>query len=74
MKNNIKFFGLGLLEAIPDWALLANVDVNDANGDGISGKANYVWNIQKGKKTIGKFGWKAGAPSLIQQIAVKRFN
>lgn len=62
-------FGLGLLEAIPDWALLANEDVNDANGDGISGKANYVWNIQKGKKTIGKFGWKAGAPSLIQQIA-----
>lgn len=62
-------FGLGLLEAIPDWALLANEDVIDANGDGISGKANYVWNIQKGKKTIGKFGWKAGAPSLIQQIA-----
>lgn len=62
-------FGLGLLEAIPDWALLANEDVNDANGDGISGKANYVWNIQKSKKTIGKFGWKAGAPSLIQQIA-----
>ncbi len=62
-------FGLGLLEAISDNSILANQDIYDADGDGISGKANYVWNIQKQKKTIGKFGWKAGAPSLIQQIA-----
>ena len=62
-------FGLGLLEAIPDWAIQANEDVNDADGDGISGKVNYVWNILKQQKTIGKFGWKAGAPSLLQQIA-----
>lgn len=62
-------FGLGLLEAIPDASILANEDVNDANGDGISGKANYVWNIIEKKKTIGKFGWKAGSPSLIQQTA-----
>ncbi len=62
-------FGLGLLEAIPDANILANEDVSDANGDGISGKANYVWNVIEKKKTIGKFGWKAGSPSLIQQTA-----
>lgn len=62
-------FGLGLLEAIGDQTILQNQDIYDADGDGISGKANYVWNILKQKKTIGKFGWKAGAPTLIQQIA-----
>ena len=62
-------FGLGLLEAIPDWAIIANADENDANGDGISGKVNYVWNVLKEEKTIGKFGWKAGNPTLLQQSA-----
>lgn len=62
-------FGLGLLEAISEATILANEDVNDSDGDGISGKANYVWNIQKQKATIGRFGWKANSPTLIQQIA-----
>lgn len=62
-------FGLGLLEAIPDWAILSNADENDANGDGISGRANEVWDVVKQQKSIGKFGWKASAPSLLQQVA-----
>ena len=35
--------GLGLLEAIPESEIVARADPNDANGDGIKGKANYVW-------------------------------
>ncbi|HET6225823.1 MAG TPA: di-heme oxidoredictase family protein [Bacteroidia bacterium] len=62
-------FGLGLLEAIPEWAIVQNADETDANGDGISGKANYVWNVVKNEKSIGRFGWKAGAPTLLQQVA-----
>lgn len=62
-------FGLGLLEAIPDWAIRANADENDVNGDGISGKVNEVWNVVKKQKSIGKFGWKASAPTLLQQVA-----
>ncbi len=62
-------FGLGLLEAIPDWAILANVDENDANGDGISGRVNEVWNVVTHQKAIGKFGWKASAPTVLQQVA-----
>jgi CxxC motif-containing protein (DUF1111 family) len=61
-------FGLGLLEAIPDWALLANQDLFDSNGDGISGKANSVWNVKDQKMSIGRFGWKAGSPTLLQQV------
>jgi CxxC motif-containing protein (DUF1111 family) len=61
--------GLGLLEAIPEQAILANVDENDQNGDGISGRPNYVWDYEKKQKTIGRFGWKANQPNLKQQVA-----
>lgn len=62
-------FGLGLLEAIPEATILANEDPNDANNDGISGVANRVWDAAAQQTTIGRFGWKAGAPNLIQQTA-----
>jgi CxxC motif-containing protein (DUF1111 family) len=62
-------FGLGLLEAIPTATLLAKEDPNDANNDGISGVANRVWDAAASKTVIGRFGWKAGAPDLIQQTA-----
>ncbi|RYZ43359.1 MAG: thiol oxidoreductase, partial [Sphingobacteriales bacterium] len=35
-------FGLGLLELLPEETILSNVDEQDANGDGISGRVNYV--------------------------------
>ena len=35
-------FGAGLIEAIPDAALLALADEHDANGDGISGRPNWT--------------------------------
>lgn len=61
--------GLGLLEAIADADLLANADPDDADGDGISGRANQVWDIASASSRIGRFGWKAGQPSLAQQNA-----
>jgi CxxC motif-containing protein (DUF1111 family) len=62
-------FGLGLLEAIDESDILSHADVNDANDDQISGKPNYVWNVLAGKKTLGRFGWKANNPTLLQQSA-----
>jgi CxxC motif-containing protein (DUF1111 family) len=59
--------GLGLLEAIPEQDILAREDINDTDGDGFSGKANYVWDVLKQKKVLGRFGWKAAAPNLLQQ-------
>jgi CxxC motif-containing protein (DUF1111 family) len=59
--------GLGLLEAIPDETLLAATDPQDSDGDGISGRVNQVWDIAKGDLAIGRFGWKAGMPTLDQQ-------
>jgi len=62
-------FGLGLLEAIPEATILALADPDDRDGDGISGRANLVWDITRARATLGRFGWKAGAPSLFQQAA-----
>ncbi|PID46564.1 MAG: thiol oxidoreductase [Proteobacteria bacterium] len=60
--------GLGLIDAINDTDILANVDANDKNGDGISGRANYVWDVAQQKTTLGRFGWKANQPNLDQQV------
>jgi CxxC motif-containing protein (DUF1111 family) len=61
--------GLGLLEAVPEKQLLAWVDPKDANDDGISGRANQVWDVSKQSEALGRFGWKAEQPSLRQQAA-----
>ncbi|NQX85418.1 MAG: c-type cytochrome [Flavobacteriaceae bacterium] len=61
--------GLGFIDALPESEILKNVDEFDANNDGISGRANYTWNVQTQTTEIGKFGWKANEPSLKQQIA-----
>lgn len=62
-------FGLGLLEAIPETSILAQEDVNDVDGDGISGKANYVWDPETQSKKLGRFGWKANTASILVQSA-----
>jgi CxxC motif-containing protein (DUF1111 family) len=63
------FFGLGLLQNIPEAALLALADENDANGDGISGRPNYVWDAFLGRRMIGRFGLKANTATLLTQVA-----
>ena len=65
----LSVFGLGLLEAIPEDTILAYADETDVNGDGISGKPNYVWDVIQQRYTLGRFGWKANQPTLLQQVA-----
>ncbi|MFP2904944.1 di-heme oxidoredictase family protein [Pyxidicoccus sp. 3LFB2] len=62
-------FGLGLLEAIPEEAILALADAGDRDGDGVSGRPNRVLSTRTGKAELGRFGWKANQPSLEQQVA-----
>jgi CxxC motif-containing protein (DUF1111 family) len=61
--------GLGLLEAIPAEAILANAARQAQRNDGIHGRANLVWDASQGTRVLGRFGWKAGQPSLDQQNA-----
>ncbi len=64
-----QMIGLGLLENISEEDILANEDAEDKDGDGISGKANYVWNRVTWAKSLGRFGWKANEPNMEQQVA-----
>ncbi len=61
--------GLGLLEAIDEADLLAAADPDDADGDGISGRANLVWSAETGQVMPGRFGWKAGKATIADQSA-----
>ncbi|MCH2133383.1 MAG: hypothetical protein MK116_06510 [Phycisphaerales bacterium] len=61
--------GLGLLEAISAATILSLEDPDDQDGDGISGRANQVWDPQSRSTVLGRFGWKANQPNLQQQTA-----
>jgi len=60
--------GLGLLDAITDKDILSLADPEDNNNDGISGRANYVWDAAQQKTVLGRFGWKANQPNIAQQV------
>lgn len=62
-------FGSGLLEAIPEAQILERNDPDDANGDGISGRANRVWDIRAGRVVLGRIAWKANQPDVAHQTA-----
>jgi len=66
--------GLGLLEAITDDDILSLVDEHDADGDGISGRPNIVWDVLAQDTRIGRFGWKAEQPTGGQQAADAAHN
>lgn len=62
--------GLGLLERVSESDILSLADEFDADGDGISGRPNYVWDaVNQESNVLGRFGWKANQPSLHQQVA-----
>ncbi|MCE7026503.1 c-type cytochrome [Jiella sp. CBK1P-4] len=61
--------GLGLVEQIETADILANADPNDADGDGISGRASMARDPETGEFVLGRFGWKATTPSIKVQSA-----
>jgi len=75
--------GLGFFEAVPDATLLSLADENDTNGDGISGRPNWIrapqyslirnGTIIHNGRYIGRFGKKAAVYDLLQQT-VNAYN
>jgi len=64
-------FGVGLLEAVPAEDIVALADADDADDDGISGRANLVPDPSSpdGAPVLGRFGWKAAVPTVEEQNA-----
>ncbi|MGC6508834.1 MAG: di-heme oxidoredictase family protein [Myxococcota bacterium] len=60
--------GMGLLEAIPLSRLEELSDPNDEDGDGVSGKLNWVWDVEKDTYSVGRFGWKSEMPTVRAQV------
>lgn len=58
-------FGLGLIEAIAEEAIVAQADPEDQDGDGISGRAAWVLDLATNQIRLGRFGWKAQQASLL---------
>jgi len=75
--------GLGYIEAVPDATILALADPNDSDGDGISGRPDWIniptycvlrpSTIENNGKYIGRFGKKAAVYDLLQQT-VNAYN
>ena len=63
-----QLIGMGLLEAVPAEAVLARADPEDADEDGISGRANFVWSPHEGGRRLGRFGWKANTAVVEDQV------
>lgn len=61
--------GLGLLEAIPESAILELADPDDADNDDISGRPQIVRDPESGVPRLGRFGYKAAQPTVRHQIA-----
>ncbi|MBI3696663.1 MAG: hypothetical protein HY238_17715 [Acidobacteria bacterium] len=64
-RISIPLFGGGLVEAIPDEAIVALEDPEDRNGDGIKGRAARIVDVATGRERIGRFGWKAQQATLL---------
>lgn len=60
-------FGLGLLEKVSAADMQRMAD--EPKADGVRGKVNQVWSVERQRLEPGRFGLKANQPDLLQQIA-----
>jgi CxxC motif-containing protein (DUF1111 family) len=59
--------GMGLIDAVPEDAISALAASTAA--EGISGRPNRVWDVERKRFALGRFGLKANHPTLRQQVA-----
>lgn len=64
-RKSLPLFGNGLVEGVPDADLIALEDPDDLDGDGVSGRAARVFDLETQSELVGRFGWKAQQARLI---------
>ena len=68
-RKSIPLFGAGLVEAISDATLTGLADPNDSDGDGVSGRVHWVFDVGTQATRAGRFGWKAQQATLLSFCA-----
>ena len=66
LRRSSPLTGIGVLDQIPDDEILRLADPDDANRDGVSGRAAWLDN-GRGGRALGRFGWRAAQASLTSQ-------
>ncbi len=64
-RRTIPLFGLGLVDAVPDNALLAVAQREMANNPSTAGRANFGTDPLTGARRVNRFGWKAQQPTVF---------
>ncbi|MBN9025210.1 MAG: c-type cytochrome [Rhizobiales bacterium] len=59
--------GIGLIEKVDEAAVLARAEQNKSHPDGIGGRPHFI--AVDGKPVLGRYGWKASAPTLSQMTS-----
>src|SRR5437868_3112852 len=65
-RRTTPLFGLGLVDATADYSFLAVDAWQRAHDPATAGRPAMVLEVSTGNVAVGKFGWKAGQPTLLQ--------
>ena len=58
--------GLGFVDAVPDATWLASAEAELVADPATAGRVHVVFDLASGSAAVGKFGWKAQVPTLVQ--------
>src|SRR5439155_9193711 len=67
-------FGLGLVDSVPDAALVSLAARQARCQPAIAGLPNMVTDVVTGRQAVGKFGWKSQVPNLLHFSADAYLN
>jgi CxxC motif-containing protein (DUF1111 family) len=73
-RRTTPLFGLGLVDAVPDGALLLLAAYESRYHPEKAGRANIVTDVTTGRQAVGRFGWKSQVPSLLHFSADAYLN
>jgi CxxC motif-containing protein (DUF1111 family) len=64
-RRTTPLFGLGLVDAMPDFAFIGLARWQARFQPMTAGRPNLVTDVASGRRAVGKFGWKSQVPSLF---------
>ncbi len=73
-RRTIPLFGLGLVAALPDGALMALSEHQHQTSPSTAGVPGMVVDPVTGEERVGRFGWKAQEPTLFAFVADAYLN